>query len=78
MDGQTLELANTVTAWHESVVTQMKLLQDSGKTVKLQSSDPDAPLIEVTGEMLKGLRLGMTLSLDLIKELPFKLTKTED
>ena len=77
MDSDIAMLAAVVQQWHTNRVEQLKLLADGNEKVFVEMKGGEKK-IEVQGEVLKGVRLGATLALDLIKDLPFKYERTNE
>ena len=66
-----LELVSALEKWHKNNKKQLTLLVEGTEQVFVKGTNDDE--IEVKGELLKGLRLGALMALEVIGELPFSI-----
>ena len=72
IDSDTKEFLEFVQDWHKMQTNQLRLITEKkAKSIKFGNQEIDGD-----SDVAKGIRIGVSLALDLLGELPFNVTET--
>lgn len=70
---QELEAILALKKWNENIVGQLKMITEGQQDFKVKGSNGE--LIDVPKDYNKGIRFGVTIALDMIKDFPVQITE---
>ncbi|HAX15733.1 MAG: hypothetical protein CMF34_01930 [Leeuwenhoekiella sp.] len=70
---QELEAILALKQWNENIVGQLKMITEGKESFKVQGSD--GQIIDVPKKHNKGIRMGVTIALEMIEKFPVEINE---
>lgn len=74
-DKQTEQLLKELRQWHSQVLAQLQQISDVGEDTGIIVQGDGGTEVKLTGDIKKGVIMGMHLAIDLIGKFPIKITR---